>query len=71
MAVGAIIVLVVLIRTECRNKTLPCFPSKEQRMARQLRENQASNGQVRKKLIPQVFCNFLLRPGTVRNIFFF
>lgn len=34
------------VRAERRRKNCPCFPSKEQRMARQLRENQAGNGQV-------------------------
>lgn len=52
LIIGAILMLIGLlmlayyVRAERRRKNCPCFPSKEQRMARQLRENQAGNGQV-------------------------
>ncbi|XP_034241894.1 uncharacterized protein LOC117645684 isoform X4 [Thrips palmi] len=51
LIIGAILMLIGLlmlsyyVRAERRRKNCPCFPSKEQRMARQLRENQAGNGQ--------------------------
>ena len=52
LIIGTILMLIGLlmlsyyVRAERRRKNCPCFPSKEQRMARQLRENQAGNGQV-------------------------